>query len=446
MQKIHFYIIGLITLTLIACSDDQSELEIGNVFDNSTSNIFYTDTITVNASTVLIDSFNTSGYDKVFIGNKTDKYFGKIKAHSYIPIGFDAIRPAIDDEATFDSLVLVLTPNGEYLGDTTIAHSISVYEVLDTIAPLDDGNFYTNTSFEVADEPLAQVRFKLRPEEGREIYIRLPNDMGQYWLEGIQNSDENFELDTDFQSFFKGIAIFPEDTINTWSAAFYGEGDITDGGVSNSLEIRLYYTNKNAEEATYYSFITSNSDYIYTHYTVDHEGTILEMLNGDNTEVSSAALDNLAYMQAGGGLAIKIDIPVLDNIYEINSNISIIGAELIIKPMPGSYGDESPLPSSFYVYWTDKKNRILEPLYDATGEYAITGNLYEDKEFKENTYYSFSPFTYIISEMETQEVTNYDLMLLFTSETLSTSFTSLVFEDNERNSLSFKLKLYYLTY
>lgn len=445
-QNIIFMLIVL--LVVQACSDNEEDaLTLGNVFNNTESNIYYTDTITINASTILLDSFNTDGYNTVLIGYKEDDIFGTIKGRSYIPISIGDDYPSIDDEATFDSLVLVLTPNTEYFGDTLLTRKLEVYEVLDTITPNDDGYFYTNTTFTIDDEPLISESFDLRPLRQEQLFFKFPDEMGQTWFNSIiDEDDETFESTSDFQELFKGLAIIPADSSSSWSASFYGETTEEIDDEEGSLQMRLYYTLKNAEENTYYTFETSNSDYIYTHYETNREGVVTDIISEDNTEVASSVTDNNVYMQSGAGLAVKISIPLLSNINVISSNLTLINAELIVKPKLGTYDSDNPLPTTFYVNWADKNNNSNGSLYDISSSDIIYGTLYEDEEFPENTYYSFSIFSYMMLKINSTAYIDDNLMLLFDSETLATSFSSLVLEDNDANSESMYLKLYYMSY
>lgn len=450
-MKLVRFCMGLLlsTMLIISCStNDDEAYEIGDVFDNTSSNIFYTDTLTVNAHTVLLDSFYTSGYNKVFVGSKEDDYLGKISATSYIPFGFSTVDPIIDADASFDSLVLVLTPNGEYLGDTSVYRSFAVHELLDTISPFDNGYFYNNTKFAYSTDPLKTKSFRPHPLAHKKIYVSFPELIGQAWMDSIIAGAEEFETSADFQEFFKGIAIVPNDDRDSWSTSFYGLTDDWASGddATTSLELRLYYTNENADENTFYSFLPSNSAYIFSNFETDYTGTRLAAFNSENDQLSSAETDHLIYLQSGSGLAVKIDIPALDRINEISSNMSILDAELILKPRLNSFDNDNTLPTSFNAYWTDKKNRIGDLLYNVTGEYALTGTLHQDEEFKENTYYSIPILNYILVKASTDEFTDDDLMFIVSSETFSTSFKHMVLEDNAINGSSMQLKLYYVTY
>ncbi|HBO75731.1 MAG TPA: hypothetical protein DD653_13770, partial [Marinilabiliales bacterium] len=58
-KKIHVFLF-LSLLTIVSCNDSSEVFNIGEEFTNNDSKITYVDTITVQASTILIDSFTTS--------------------------------------------------------------------------------------------------------------------------------------------------------------------------------------------------------------------------------------------------------------------------------------------------------------------------------------------------------------------------------------------------
>ena len=78
----------------------------------------YSDSMTVNLSTIGEDSIMTGAASRLFVGRFADPYLGKM--HS-IPF----FQPTLDgslnlaDAAVYDSLILSLRYDGYYYGDTT---------------------------------------------------------------------------------------------------------------------------------------------------------------------------------------------------------------------------------------------------------------------------------------------------------------------------------------
>ncbi len=108
---VKFFIGLLIVATIFSCSDESESYSIGDMFNNPNAKLGYVDTLSVNGSTVLLDSFITSGFNKVFVGNYENEFSGEITAQSYISFGLDEYYPLISDEAVFDSLLVVALCN-----------------------------------------------------------------------------------------------------------------------------------------------------------------------------------------------------------------------------------------------------------------------------------------------------------------------------------------------
>ena len=100
--------------------------------DNSFTNIATVDTATAAISTVLLDSFPTSGTGMAVAGTYIDPYFGTVTAQSY----FSLTPPTFSDiykDAIYDSLELVLTLNKSFYGDTTLPLQLNVNQLTEKI-------------------------------------------------------------------------------------------------------------------------------------------------------------------------------------------------------------------------------------------------------------------------------------------------------------------------
>ena len=103
---------------------------------NSTAgdpNVIYLDNNKVNISTMKLDSFSTAGGQVFMIGTHFDSSFGKISADSYSEVQIPASNTVKGLNVIFDSLQLVLMPNGNFAGDTNSVYKISVYRLDENI-------------------------------------------------------------------------------------------------------------------------------------------------------------------------------------------------------------------------------------------------------------------------------------------------------------------------
>lgn len=105
-------------LGVISCYDERNTFG-DRLVDSDLRNISM-DTSTIVMTAVLIDSLETSGKQVVLAGRYVHPVWGKVSAASYIPY----VRPQYSTEADvtvkFDSLMLVLSSSGDFVGDTTL--------------------------------------------------------------------------------------------------------------------------------------------------------------------------------------------------------------------------------------------------------------------------------------------------------------------------------------
>jgi len=369
-KKIHVFLF-LSLLTIVSCNDSSEVFNIGEEFTNNDSKITYVDTITVQASTILIDSFTTSDYNKVFFGYNNDPILGKTLAESYVVFESANSLPDIDSRSTFDSLVIFMKQNGDYLGDTSIVKEFNVYRITEDIEYGDNASaFYNIDSFAREETPLATKRFIPRPLRNDSITIKLPDELGELWYNWIDTS-ANSPLDTNsqFLDYFKGVVFVPVTTDESWLTSFNGYNSSSS---KLQIELRLYYSKHDVEENTYFSF-TPRENYIFTHFSIDRSGTVSSVLDTEGLKIPSTLTDNKVFMQAGSGVGIKIEIPQVEYMYDFGSNITVLDAKLIMRPSKGTYSLSSLLPSKLSVLWTDKMNRNLGDFIDVDGETVITG-------------------------------------------------------------------------
>ena len=132
-------------LGVISCYDERNTFG-DRLVDSDLRNISM-DTSTIVMTAVLIDSLETSGKQVVLAGRYVHPVWGKVSAASYIPY----VRPQYSTEADvtvkFDSLMLVLSSSGDFVGDTTLQQRYFIHLVTEKIILNDNGYLYNNSSF-----------------------------------------------------------------------------------------------------------------------------------------------------------------------------------------------------------------------------------------------------------------------------------------------------------
>ena len=120
-------VIFVIAVTgLIGCTTSVSEIG-ANLFNNNLFSISYVDSVSLKASTVLLDSLITSNSGRLLVGHHEDEKLGPVTVKSVFQVG---VSPpiALDRRTTeYRSLKLFLKRDGYSYYDTTNTQTISVY-------------------------------------------------------------------------------------------------------------------------------------------------------------------------------------------------------------------------------------------------------------------------------------------------------------------------------
>jgi hypothetical protein len=443
----------VISVLFVSCADDDSVYKIGDQFTKGETKINYVDTLTITASSLIIDSFPTSGYNKVFVGYNVDAELGTSVAESYIEFSAENTIPTFDETTSFDSLVLYIKQTSAYTGDTLIEKSLGIYQVIETIEPRDDGYYLYNTdTMATNSEAIGKLTFKQRPGRLLESNVRLSDSLGNRLFQWILTDTLYTDNDTvlfnsdNFIEYFNGIALKPLSKDVSWSSTFTGESTTDASSTTSStseIQLRLYYRLKYEENNTYYAFTPTGSDKIFTHFNVDRTGSLLNAMVTSES-ISSKETNHQMFVQAGTKVGFRIDIPMINKLKEINANMSVMDAQLVFKPVKGTYTNTSELPSML-VYWIDDNNDITEQLTDVSGQYAITSSLTADNEYNENTQYSFNVLNFILYKMDQGIYSDESLFFTLSGEDNATSFKKVVLED-QSNAFSLQLQMHYVVY
>lgn len=422
----------LITTTILSCNNS-NDLVIGNDFILPEGSMVYTDTISVNMSTLILDSIQTANQKVALVGRYNDKNIGSLNSKSFMIMGADSYT--LDEYAIYDSLVLVLTPSGYYYGDTLTPCTIRVHEVKETIEIDKDEGYLSNLSdFEVDPNPIGEKEFYPRPKSKDEIRIPMSDELGLKFTNKFKSGTHPFEEEEGFTNYFKGIMLQAGDGTNT----------ILGFEVDNeSISLQLYYhiedSDIETEDKRDTLFIPpSNTSLQFNQIKADSTNSVISQLS--EKPIGSAQLNNSCYVQGGTGIVARIDFPSLYNFLLQNRKCEILKAILAIQPSLAM--DMNYLPSELYLYVTNKHNDFIARLTDAGGN-AITGSLYEDFIYRENTSYSWDITSFI--NVLAKDSTTYDGLLLLPVD-YNSKFNNVVVADQQQSQYRTQLKLYLLYY
>lgn len=435
-SRVHknFLFVLICFLSLGACK--KADINFGQaLLDNTHTQVIKTDSVTIDVSTVYIDSFITNNKSVGLTGVYNDPYFGVVKAKSFVEIA----PPAFEDTfklTTFDSLELVLYLNKTFYGDTTKPVQLGVYRLAQTLKYPQGSYMYNNTNFTTYTEPLAISNVTLRPNQMDSITIRLSDELGKEWLGMLQNASDYVKDQSMFNDYFKGLCIKAE-----------GEDGVV-FGFKDSIAVRLHFSKKDIYPVNaHVTFDIHSREYQFNNISIDRTNTSISNISSSNNEISSTATGNAGFMQYITGTIVKLRFPYLRNLLQSAGFTSLAGAQLRIKPVAGSFNGFYFLPPTLRLSTTDGTNSFLGDITTSVSgtEEVQTGSLTVDGLYGIDTYYSYDVTEYITYLLGLSENNKNGLLIAPVSEDVATGFSRLLVQDNKAQSYRTELILYYLS-
>ena len=309
---------------LTSCKDEHTNIGediLGNLVDTE-----FTDTITLQAYSILEDTINTTNTSANILGHISDPVFGKSSAGIYTQLALGGSAVNFGSNPVIDSVILTLQLS-DYYGDTTSCVGIRVhqlYEALDS-----QTKYYQNSTVSYDPTPLnySLTAYQIRPSSsvvvdtnvlGAHLRIRLSDQFGQYLI----NHQE--DLNNRLKDFFKGLYI------NAVSHTG-NEGYMLITNMNSALSgLTLYYHNEENQQQRYTLSCLENS-VRFTHFdhaysTSTNTDFIQEVLQGQ-----TSLGKNVLFIQGGGGVKTRISFPYLENTFaQYDNRVVIHRAELVV--------------------------------------------------------------------------------------------------------------------
>ena len=391
---------------MTACEDPQ---EIGSEVFAQDIGVLYTDTLTVDASTVLLDSIVTSNGNNLLVGRTTDPNLGQIDASSYFHITpLDTLYSNVDTAgrknvkwirfpSKVDSVRFIL-PYNFYQGDTNQRQSFKVYQFADG-ASLDnrDKVFYYNTTTapNLNVNPLGQIQnVKIRPIKNKNILsgsassgstkfdtLRIPiTDLTFINFLRSQRDPtkkDNALIGTEFRRFTKGFALTSESSKNAALLGFESFGSLmkvyynykytytlrNKANTLDSITVTVDTTKANDLRVTAYSQAGLSLNARFNKITTSRTGNLAKLVKASDALPAKQA-NGEVYIQNASGLAIKVQFPTLAKL-KARQDIAINKAELVLAP--NANPSNFDLPPDLTIAESTKDNRYLRTTADGTG-------------------------------------------------------------------------------
>ena len=334
--------------------------------------VFYTDTISIESSTLKEDSLITNATLYNLLGSFSDSVFGKTKSSFYTQIKLPTTNISFGNtlNCIIDSVVLSLKYSG-YYGNLT-SQSFKVYELSESV--LSDKAYYSNTSLSFNANELGNLdNYKPDPISpayigkdtlAPQLRIRLNDELGKRFI----NADPSvYANSTNFEAFFKGLYVSvdnPSQSINE-GAIFYLDL------ISATSKLTIYYSENTISKSI--DFIIGQGANRVNKFEHDYANTPVEK------QFQNKLLGrDRVYVQSMAGVKTKLLFPHLKEF----KNIAINKAELILPT--DQHNDVLP-HNNLVLTAIDEKGKSVSMVDALEGENYF-GGIYDktNKEYRFN--------------------------------------------------------------
>lgn len=428
-----------VSVLLVSCYKTNVVFEDNDLLNDPDLSFF--DTYKVDIATYKTDSFVTSGTSVLMLGTHNDTLFSKVTAESYAEIAIPAENPLNGMNANnilFDSIVLCLTPTGNYYGDTMMPLSLSVHELTEPLEndEKEDNNFYYPRSFASKMAAMGQTTItNIRPGRKKEITIRLPDTLGQNLLTKLRRNDDEISTQDEFRDYFKGICIKGDSNFNQTIYYF-------NAGTGDKL-FRIYYRERSTfltEKTIEFGFTVPKQ---FNRIIQNNSATPFSVFRPFKNELfASAKMKEKAYLSNNLPSYMKITFPQLTSLKELAPFVRVIKAELEIKPSPGTYRYPYKLPPELNLITSNADNNFDNFIAGPDGS-VQNDNLLIDDLYGRDTKYTFDITSFINTLIGEGRYSTKALFLGINATGFAAESQRLII--NEQSSTDgIKLKLYVL--
>lgn len=424
----------------------KKDVQVGSELAESHTRIITVDTVGVVLSSYVLDSFATNNNNFSLIGVYQDSYLGKTNASTFLQLGL----PTLSEDATtllpksavYDSLILDMRPSGYYYGDTLQPFAITVYELAQQPSIEEKLDIYNTSNLPVLSTPtpsLGSWSGKIRPSMNDSVIIKLPDAKGLDFYTKIQTKATQFSSQDLFLDYFKGLAIKP--TTNN-GAAVYGF-NLAD----SSVRIRLHYhLSIPFKIDKILEFVITRSQYQFNRIITDRTGTPLQPATNQQHEFFASNTNPYAFSQSGTGVYLKALFPTLRDVLKINEVVRLMDAQLILKPVQGTYDlYGSRLPNPLYLQTTDDSNIPGGQLLETTGQGVQYRAPSIDFTYGINTNYTFNVTAYINALLNTSGTADDGLFILESAPSVAKQINRAIIGSRQNATYQTKLVLNLLT-
>jgi hypothetical protein len=384
-----FLLPSILAFFFLAGCQKQPNVIFGNTYvgDNNGANIVVVDTSSVVMSTLYTDSTATEGTGYLQVGQIADPYFGTISSRAYMQVAPPA-GAGLGVYDIYDSVGFILrfVKNSPFYGDTTSSLNLSINQV-DSLYQLGSYQYGFNSNSVLPIDPtaLGTANVTIAPNvpfssQGTfdTVKIKMDDAIGKRLFTMIYNNSDTISQSAKWLDWFHGLCL-SSGSPSTGAGVMYGFAD-------TCATMRIYYTKAGVVGTPAYLDFKVTKNLQFNHITKDWfeptTTTVLKYLHRPDplqtpvpppATLSSDSLNNAGYIQAATGLSVKLTFPYLNAIALRPDYLSVLRAELTIKPDLNSFNTSWPIPPQLSIASTDLTNVPLQIIPGPAG--TQTGNL-----------------------------------------------------------------------
>ena len=419
-------LILLALIVTVSCSKPAGTIGIGIQPEESKLNLKFTDTTTLYAYSLPMDSIRTDYLTWNGIGSLKDPVFGHTNVGFYTQFILSKTAQEFGDERVLDSLVLYLDYYGVF-ADTNTMLTAHVYEMKEGINQ--EQVYYSNLHVPIYPTDYGNISFQPRPNDsivdGEDtipplLRMNLSNinpQLGEKLLSATAGEMEDSDI---FRDYFEGLFVIAEPVSNS--------GCITQFDLTSSLSrMILFYHNADAQNLRFDYLITTTAARVakYEHDFSTGDPDFRQQIDGDTTLGAKKF-----YVQGFGGVKAIIKAPYLTDLRNLG-NIAINEAKLVLngyetEPLWGA-------PNRLALYSLDKDGKD-QFLIDFEEGDSYFGGFYSSS----SNSYTFRITRYLQSLINNEGYKHYGFSLYVTNAWLTPN--RFIFNGHESDSTA-KIKL-----
>jgi len=289
---------------IFSCNKEPDRLGVELQPEEDQLEVLVSDTASIYAYSVLVDSVRTDETVTSMLGSYFDPVFGTSTSSIYTQLRLSTTSVDFGENPVLDSIILAFEYTGNYYGDTSYTQNFVVYRLNDSI--VGDSTYYSNQNLALSEE-LANVFIQPSPTDSitldtlrykAQLRIPLSEEFGQSILDA---PEEDLSSNDAFLQFLKGVYVT--------SDMMQAGGAILDFDlVSVNSKMSIHYSNDEDDSLSYpFTISSGNARFMnFEHYNYDNASPEFraQVIEGD-TSLGNQQL----YLQAMAGVKIIYKFP-----------------------------------------------------------------------------------------------------------------------------------------